>query len=98
MRLLRVYDLDLKRLKIIFHRMKGSLSGEHPLQPDEARALKVWLKAWGTDSPVLFTSARSLLISHQMLDMLMKRYGVEAELPGRSATSASSNTQSPYAS
>ena len=61
--LLRVEDLDLKRLKIILHRMKGSLSGEHPLQPDEARALKAWLKARGTDSPVLFTSARNLPIA-----------------------------------
>lgn len=36
--LLRVEDLNLKRLKIMLHRLKGSLSGEHPLQPDEARA------------------------------------------------------------
>ena len=79
--LLRVEDLDLKRLKIMLHRLKGSLSGEHPLQPDEARALKAWLKARGTDSPVLFTSARSLPISRQMLDVLMKRYGGEASLP-----------------
>jgi integrase len=79
--LLRVEDLDLKRLKIMLHRLKESLSGEHPLQPDEARALKAWLKARGTDSPVLFTSARSLPISRQMLDVLMKRYGGEAKLP-----------------
>jgi integrase len=79
--LLRVEDLDLKRLKIMLHRMKGSLSGEHPLQPDEARALKAWLKARGMDSPVLFTSARGLPISRQMLDVLMKRYGGEAKLP-----------------
>lgn len=79
--LLRVEDLDLKRLKIMLYRLKGSLSGEHPLQPDEARALKAWLKARGTDSPVLFTSARNLPISRQMLDVLMKRYGGEAKLP-----------------
>lgn len=79
--LLRIEDLDLKRLKIMLHRLKGSLSGEHPLQPDEARALKAWLKARDTDSPVLFTSARNLPISRQMLDVLMKRYGGEAKLP-----------------
>lgn len=79
--LLRVEDIDLKRFKIMLHRLKGSLSGEHPLQPDEARALKAWLKARGADSPVLFTSARKLPISRQMLDVLMKRYGGEARLP-----------------
>ena len=65
----------------MLHRLKGSLSGEHPLQPDEARALKAWLKAKGTDSPVLFPSRRNLPISRQMLDVLMKRYGGEAKIP-----------------
>jgi integrase len=36
--LLRVDDLDLKRFKIMLHRLKGSLSGEHPMQADERRA------------------------------------------------------------
>ena len=49
--LLRTSDLDLKRLKIMLYRLKVSLSGEHPLQSDEARALKAWLKAKGTGSP-----------------------------------------------
>jgi integrase/recombinase XerD len=35
----------------------------------------------GTDSLVLFTSARNLPISRQMLDVLMKRYGGEARIP-----------------
>lgn len=80
MGLLRIEDLDLKRLKILLHGLKG-FSGEHPLQPDEACALKAWLKARGADSPVLFPSARNLPISRQMLDVLMKRYGREAKLP-----------------
>jgi integrase len=37
--LLRVEDLDLKTLRIMVHRLKGSHSGAHPLQPDEAKAL-----------------------------------------------------------
>lgn len=79
--LLRVSDLDLKRLRIMLHRLKGSLSGEHPLQADEARALKAWLKNRDTDSPILFPSRRGLPISRQMLDVLMKRYGGEAVIP-----------------
>ncbi len=79
--LLRVSDLDLKRLRIMLHRLKGSLSGEHPLQADEARALKAWLKSRATDSPILFPSRRGLPISRQMLDVLMKGYGEEAAIP-----------------
>ncbi len=79
--LLRVSDLDLKRLRVMLHRLKGSLSGEHPLQTDEARALKAWLKSRDTDSPVLFPSRRNLPISRQMLDVLMKSYGDDAAIP-----------------
>lgn len=79
--LLRVSDLDLKRLRIMLHRLKGSLSGEHPLQADEARALKAWLKSRGTDSPILFPSRRHLPISRQMLDVLMKEYAELAGIP-----------------
>jgi type 1 fimbriae regulatory protein FimB len=79
--LLRVSDVDFKRLRIMLHRLKGSLSGEHPLQADEARALKAWLKQRGTDSPVLFPSRRGLPISRQMLDVLMKEYAELAAIP-----------------
>jgi site-specific recombinase XerD len=79
--LLRVSDLDLKRLRVMLHRLKGSLSGEHPLQADEVRVLKAWLKNRDTDSPILFPSRRGLPISRQMLDVLMKSYGEEAAIP-----------------
>lgn len=79
--LLRVSDLDLKRLRVMLHRLKGSLSGEHPLQADEARTLKAWLKSRDTDAPVLFPSRRGLPISRQMLDILMKDYGEAAAIP-----------------
>jgi integrase len=89
--LLRVDDLDLKRLRIMLHRLKGSLSGEHPLQTDEARALKAWLKHRDTDSPVLFPSRRGLPISRQMLDVLMKEYAELAGIPKRNGTFTFSN-------
>ena len=38
--LLRVEDLDFKTLRIMIQRLKGSHSGEHPLQSDEAKAIK----------------------------------------------------------
>ena len=33
-------DLDFKTLRIMIHRLKGSHSGEHPLQQDESKAVK----------------------------------------------------------
>ena len=39
--MLRIEDIDFKTLRIMIHRLKGSHSGEHPLQPDEAKAIKV---------------------------------------------------------
>jgi integrase/recombinase XerD len=79
--MLHVADVDLKRLRLMVHRVKGSLPGEHPLQPDEAKAIKAWLKARQTDSPVLFTSVRNEPMSRRGLDWLMKQYSQAAKLP-----------------
>ena len=42
--LLRVEDLDLRTLRLMVHRLKGSHSGAHLLQPDEAKAIGAWLR------------------------------------------------------
>jgi integrase len=51
--LLRVEDLYFKTLRIMIHRLKGSHSGEHPLQADEAKAIKTYLRERRSDSPIL---------------------------------------------
>jgi integrase len=79
--LLRTSDLDLKGLRLMIHRVKGSHSGEHPVQPDEARALKAYLRSRPAKSSILFPSRRNVPISRRTLDWLMKRYGELAELP-----------------
>lgn len=79
--LLRVEDVDVKTLRIMVHRLKGSHSGVHPLQPDEAKALKALLRAREVPSPILFLSNRGDPIARRTLDWLMKRYGEIAELP-----------------
>jgi integrase len=38
--LLNVQDLDFQKQRIMVHRLKGSLSGVHLMQPDEARLFK----------------------------------------------------------
>ena len=79
--LLRVDDLDFKKLRIKIQRLKGSHSGEHPLQSDEVRALKAHLRSRPVDSPVLFTSRLNQPISRKTLEWLTKRYGEKASLP-----------------
>ena len=63
------------------HRLKGSHSGAHPLQPDEAKAIRAWLRERPQPpSPVLFPSNRGDPIARRTLDWLMKKYGEVADL------------------
>ena len=79
--LLRVADLDLTHHRIKIHRLKKSLSGEHPMQPDEVKAIKAYLRWREYESPYLFTSNRRAPISRRTLDVLMKTYGAAVKLP-----------------
>lgn len=79
--LLRKSDIDLKSVRVMIHRKKGSLSGEHPLQTDEVRALKAYLKTRNDSLPYLFPSRKGSPISRGMLDVLIKGYGEAANLP-----------------
>jgi type 1 fimbriae regulatory protein FimB len=80
--LLRVDDVDFCALRIRLHRLKGSRSGVHPLQPDEAKALRAYLRTRAdAPSPILFPSNRGDPIARRTLDWLIKRYGAAAGLP-----------------
>lgn len=79
--LLNVQDLDFQKQRVMIHRLKGSLSGIHPLQADEARILKSYLKTRNSQSPTLFVSNRNLPISRKTLDVQIKQYGAKARLP-----------------
>jgi site-specific recombinase XerD len=63
------------------HRLKGSHSGQHPMEPDEARILKAYLNSREDSSPLLFPSRRNIPISRKRFDALMKQYGKQAGLP-----------------
>lgn len=65
----------------MIHRKKGSLSGEYPLQADEVKALKAYLKTREDSLPYLFPSRRASPISRGMLDVLIKGYGEKAKIP-----------------
>src|SRR5260370_39478117 len=79
---LQVSDIDWKKLRIRLERLKGSHGGEHPMEPDEGRVLKAYLRARKQqDSPILFASAFGLPISRKQLHTLMRKYGSLAKLP-----------------
>jgi site-specific recombinase XerD len=79
--LLQTNDLDLKQYRIHITRLKHSLAGLQPLQPDEVKALKTYLKARHSPVPSLFLSRNHVPISRRMLDVLMKRYAERAGIP-----------------
>jgi len=79
--LLHINDVDFKGLRIVIRRVKGSRSGTYPMQPDEARILKSYVRSRTDSSPYLFLSNRGTPIQRVMLHYLMKRYGDLARLP-----------------
>jgi type 1 fimbriae regulatory protein FimB len=80
--LLRTDDIDFRALRIMVHRLKGSHSGAHPMQPDEVKALRAYLREQPSPpSPILFLSNRRDPIARRTLDWLMKRYGEAAGVP-----------------
>ena len=79
--LLCTADLDLKQYRLRIQRLKNSLAGLHPLQPDELKALKAYLKERQSNAPTLFLSRNNTPISHRCLDELMKRYGKRTGIP-----------------
>ena len=78
---LRTEDIDLTRGRIRIVRLKHSQGGEYPMQPDEVKVLKAWLRERKDGSDYLFPSSRGLPISRRTLDYLMKVYAEKAGIP-----------------
>src|SRR5918994_2603376 len=79
--MLHTADLDLKQYRLRIHRLKNSLAGLHPLQPDELKAVKAYVKERQSNAPALFLSRNHTPISRRRLDELIKHYGERADIP-----------------
>jgi len=79
--LLHRTDLDLKSGRISIQRLKGSISGVYPLQPDLLKLLRRYLRSREDSSPALFISNRLVPIDRTTLWRLMQKYGSAAMLP-----------------
>lgn len=74
-------DVDLKAGRLTVHRVKGSLSGIHPMQPDELKHVRSYLRARDDSIPYLFISNRGLPIDRTTLWVLTRKYATAADLP-----------------
>ena len=79
--LLQRADVDAKQGRIAIHRLKGSISGVYPMQPDVVKPIRSYLRTRADESPYLFVSNRGVPISRFMLHHLMQTYGEVAGLP-----------------
>ena len=79
--LLRRADVDTKQGRVSIHRLKGSISGVYPMQPDVLKAIRSYLRTRADESPYLFLSNRQVPMSRYMLHHLMQTYGEVAGLP-----------------
>ena len=79
--LLQRADVDVKQGRISIHRLKGSISGMYPMQPDVLKAIRSYLRTRADESPYLFLSNRQVPISRYTLHHLMQTYGAVAGLP-----------------
>jgi len=80
---LRMADLDLDTGHLFVRRLKGSLSTSQPLEGDEIRALRAWLRhrihAPCCNSPLLFLSERGPM-TRQAFNYICAEVGMRAGL------------------
>ena len=80
---LRLKDFDLGTARLFVRRKKGSLSTHQPLEGDEIRAVRAWLRlrtnAPCCNSPLLFLSERGPM-TRQAVNYLVKKISQHAGL------------------
>ena len=80
---MRMADVDLDTGRLFVRRLKGSLSTSQPLEGDEIRALRAWLRqrinAPCCDSPLVFVSERGPM-TRQAFNYICTKIGKGARL------------------
>jgi type 1 fimbriae regulatory protein FimB len=83
---IRVKDVDLDTSRLFVRRKKGSLSTHQPIEGDELRALRAWLRERSlredARSPYLFLSERGPF-TRQAVNYIVLCAGERAKLPFR---------------
>jgi site-specific recombinase XerD len=80
---IRLKDLDIETSRIYVRRLKGSLSTHQPIEGDELRALRAWLRIRedypNAGSNYLFLSERGMM-TRQAINYLVNQIGKKATL------------------
>jgi type 1 fimbriae regulatory protein FimB len=85
---MRLDQVDIDSRVLHVHRLKRGLSTDHPLRPDELRAISAWLKERarmkGPPSvKTFFISERRRALHRSTVNLLLAKYGLAASLPLR---------------
>ena len=74
-------DIHEKQGRIYIPRVKGSIAKTSPMQPEDLRRIRAYLRTREDDSPYLFISTRGIPLERRSYWDLMQKYGKQAELP-----------------
>ncbi len=81
---IRIRDIDFDTSRLFVRRIKGSLSTHQPIEGDELRALRAWLRERDgradAHSSYLFLSERGPM-TRQAINYLLKQVAERAKLP-----------------
>ena len=81
MSLLQRDDIHAKQGRIYIPRVKGSIAKTYPMQPEDLRAVRAYLRTRADDSPYLFISTRGIPLERRSYWDLMQKYGKVADIP-----------------
>ena len=79
--LLQRADVHEKQCRIYIPRVKGSIAKTYPMQPEDVRLVRAYLRTREDDSPYLFISTRGIPLERRSYWDLMQKYGKQAALP-----------------
>jgi site-specific recombinase XerD len=79
--LLQRDDVHAKQGRIYIPRVKGSIAKTSPLQPEDLRLVRAYLRTREDDSPYLFISTRGIPLERRSYWDLMQKYGKVAAIP-----------------
>ncbi len=74
-------DIHEQQGRIYIPRVKGSIAKTYPMQPEDVRLVRAYLRTRDDDSPYVFISMRGIPLERRSYWDLMQKYGEGAAIP-----------------